>query len=183
MNVADLLNASSAGTQVEGGIDPDMQSDLLATLEREDPRMAALCRLFAQRQAQAAQTLQTQQAVDGADQTECEHDLLELQDRHDRLRRSARALRSALTDQQDRLEICAAALGACLACWGERTDCPHCAGRGRGGWQPPDPALYARLVAPAARRLASRDAALVAAPAFNSDPDRAGRGSAAAPLD
>ncbi|MGR3541781.1 MAG: hypothetical protein ACU0BS_10160 [Hasllibacter sp.] len=51
------------------------------------------------------------------------------------------------------LDRIAAALGACPACLGECADCPECGGAGGPGTMPPDPTLYALLVAPAGRRL------------------------------
>ncbi len=46
----------------------------------------------------------------------------------------------------------AEALGACLLCWGEHSDCPSCSGQGHPGWHAPEGRLFAELVAPAGRR-------------------------------
>lgn len=52
----------------------------------------------------------------------------------------------------DRNLLLAGALGGC-ECWGCDPGCTVCAGDGTAGWLPPDPALYAEYVEPAARRM------------------------------
>lgn len=158
-----------------GGATPDA-GELLAQLERDDPRMAAICRLMTQRRAEAidAPPVEAPREQDDAE-------LDALRDAHARLRRLLSAMRRDLDRLRDRNAMAAAALGACEACWGRDPGCPHCDGRGRPGAEEPDVALYARLVAPAVRRLA-RDAQAprVAMPL---QPDRAAGEPFAGPLD
>jgi hypothetical protein len=54
---------------------------------------------------------------------------------------------------RERLDRCAAALGACGVCWGLDPSCRACRGRGRPGFALPDDALFDELVLPAVRIL------------------------------
>jgi hypothetical protein len=54
---------------------------------------------------------------------------------------------------RERLDRCAAALGACGVCWGMDPSCRACRGRGRPGFALPDDALFDELVLPAVRIL------------------------------
>lgn len=149
-------------------------ADLLAQLGDGDPRLAALCRFFAERQARAAA-----EPVEAPRDDEA-HRALEQECA--RLKRICAAMRRDLASLRDHAAMTAAALGACDACWGFDPACPHCAGRGRAGFDSPDPVLYARLVAPAVRRL-RRDEGLdrgTPVPAF---PDRAADAPGIGPLD
>ena len=52
---------------------------------------------------------------------------------------------------RDRLDTLAAALGACMECWGEYNACPECGGEGKPGFYRPDPAAFSAFVLPAVR--------------------------------
>lgn len=136
-----------------GAAVPDTEQ-LLAQLGQDDPRMAALCRFLVQRQNDATQAVVSAAPV--AETVSDDDALAQLQARHERLREIAHAMRRELHALRDRDAITAAALGACQDCWGSDSDCPQCHGRGRPGCYRPDPALYARTVAPAVRRLSRR---------------------------
>lgn len=147
---------------------------LLAQLGQDDPRMAALCRFFVERQAQAAQAPPDTAAspVDG-------DVLAQLEARLERLRGIARAMKAELHVLRDRDAMLAAALGACDACWGRDAGCGQCAGRGHTGASLPDAPLYARFIAPAVRHLMQARIAHGARPL----PDRAVDGPAVGRLD
>lgn len=159
-------------------------TDLLAQLGDGDPRMAALCRYFAQRQATAEAAVEMpdedapEPRASGVDPAA--HDALQAE--HARLQRVLAAMRRDLRVLRDHNARVAAALGACEACWGRDAACPHCAGRGRPGAESPDDALYARLVAPAVRRL-RHDAGLHDARPHFIHPDRAAGSAVAGSLD
>jgi len=53
----------------------------------------------------------------------------------------------------ERVEIVAAALGACPHCWGEDNSCASCRGLGRPGHFLPDRGVFAGYVIPAVRTL------------------------------
>jgi hypothetical protein len=61
-------------------------------------------------------------------------------------------LRDELEALYEQLDMLAAALGACPACFGSDRDCAECGGRGRPGAYHPDLALYRSIVLPAVRR-------------------------------
>lgn len=69
--------------------------------------------------------------------------------RADRIRARIQEMREELVELHQRNEDLAAALGACSVCWGRVRHCNDCRGRGKPGWQTPDPELFAELVAPA----------------------------------
>lgn len=163
-----------------GNAAPDT-AELLAQLGEDDPRMAALCRFLVQRQADAAApaTEPAPGAIADADDADA---LSRLEARHARLRDIARTMQRELHALRDHNAMAAAALGACDACWGRDPGCAQCEGRGRAGFDAPDPPLYARLVAPAVRRLMrQRNPNHPRAPLAPA-PDRAADGPAAGPL-
>jgi hypothetical protein len=55
--------------------------------------------------------------------------------------------------QQERLEILAAALGACPDCWGDNGPCTACGGEGHPGAYRPDRQAFAGYVLPAVRAI------------------------------
>jgi len=56
---------------------------------------------------------------------------------------------------QERIDILAAALGACPICWGTDSTCPKCNGQGSVGSQYPIRDAYIRYVLPAVLRFGS----------------------------
>lgn len=63
-----------------------------------------------------------------------------------------RRLRDALRRAKRRNTRLAAACGAC-PCWGERPDCPDCAGRGVPGSHAPDEQAFLTYIAPVLRAI------------------------------
>jgi hypothetical protein len=59
---------------------------------------------------------------------------------------------------QQRTDTFAAAVGACCLCWGKKSDCRGCRGRGGPGFCIPDETLFERLVLPAIRTLRAQRA-------------------------
>jgi hypothetical protein len=108
-----------------------------ALMERAsaDPRMGALMGLLTQKQAEVEPRPATS--------------------RGQRIRRRILEMREELATLQEVNDDLAAALGACVDCWGRVRGCRTCRGRGRPGWQAPDPHLFDEMVAPACARHAS----------------------------
>lgn len=78
------------------------------------------------------------------------------EERQAKLERAAARYRE--TKQQnrilaDRIDVLAAALGACPACWGENDDCEMCSGKGVAGFYLPEKDAFVNYVLPAVRRL------------------------------
>ena len=147
-----------------GGEGMPSPQDLLAQLSASDPTAAMLVQYLAQQRAAAP-------ALDEPEDDPAELEAVETtaryvdEERNARvaalraLRRRVAPLYAELEDLRRRNEDLAAALGACARCWGDEAECPICEGLGRPGGAPPDPYLYARLIAPAARRLKHWDPA------------------------
>lgn len=148
-----------------GGEGSPSPQDLLAQLGASDPTTALVLQYLAQQRASAP-------APEEPDEDESELEAGETAARdidaehHARaaaalrdLRRRVAALYAELEELRVRNEDLAAALGACTRCWGDDPECPICEGCGRPGGAPPDPYLYARLIAPAVRRLKHWDPA------------------------
>jgi hypothetical protein len=69
------------------------------------------------------------------------------------LHRETGSLGAELIGLRERVDRCAAALGACGVCWGTDAGCRACRGRGRPGFSIPDDGLFAELVLPAMRTM------------------------------
>jgi len=117
--------------------------EMVAQQANSNPQLQALLQMMARREAPAGE-----EAVD-ASPPDPDHTRRR---RAERLREKLDDMREELEELRERNELCAAALGACFACWGTDEDCPECAGRGRTGWRVPDRELFQRMVVPAVRR-------------------------------
>jgi hypothetical protein len=62
-------------------------------------------------------------------------------------------IRAELAVCRERVDRCAAALGACGLCWGTNPGCRACRGRGRPGFSLPDETLFDELILPAVRMM------------------------------
>ena len=148
-----------------GGEGTPSPQDLLAQLGASDPTTAMLMQYLAQQRAAAAVPEQLDEDEPTPEAVESTARYVE-EERNARamaairgLRRRVEALYAELEELRLRNDDLAAALGACSRCWGDDPECPVCEGLGRPGGAPPDPYLYARLIAPAARRLKHWDPA------------------------
>jgi len=74
--------------------------------------------------------------------------------RVDRVRARVQDMRDELVRLRERMERLAAAVGACVSCWGDDDECVSCGGDGAPGWLDPDPIAFTDLIAPAVTRLA-----------------------------
>jgi hypothetical protein len=63
-----------------------------------------------------------------------------------------------LNVMRERVDRCAAALGACGACWGTDPGCRACRGRGWPGFSMPDEVLFEELIVPAIRMMRTQRA-------------------------
>jgi hypothetical protein len=62
-------------------------------------------------------------------------------------------LHAELAVCRERVDRCAAALGACGLCWGSDPACRACRGHGRPGFSLPDEILFLELILPAVRTM------------------------------
>lgn len=117
-------------------------ADLLAQLAQQDPRMALLAGLLAQRNTEVSDAdLDDEPAPGRRDDTVA------------RVRRRVRDLCEQVSSLRARNDAFAAAVGACSVCWGENAGCLLCGGDGTAGSMPVDPDGFLRYVAPAVRNL------------------------------
>jgi hypothetical protein len=140
-------------------------TELADQLATDNPQLAILAKVLAQREAALSQAVDRIDAEPAQDDeppvpaarrvpTDALADLLD-------------ALYRELEQLRRRNDMLAAALGACYLCWGEDRHCPACHGQGRPRSASPDADAYAHLVAPAAdhiKRESRRSAAAIGAP-------------------
>jgi len=107
-----------------------LMTESLRARAADDPRMAVMLDYMKQSEAPASES-----ARDPS--------------RAQRIRAAIQEMREELVELHQRNEDLADALGACPICWGRVQHCEECRGRGRPGWQMPDPELFDELVAPA----------------------------------
>jgi hypothetical protein len=121
--------------------------DILQTAGAADPNLQLAINLMAQRQQQSDSEAAS---VDEEEEEAVDPDLLDVEEPGEN---SAIAEVLALRQRCDMLAL---GLGACVLCWGEAGDCPHCAGAGIPGWRRPEPPAFRQYVAPAVRRWMGR---------------------------
>lgn len=147
-----LLGAMGSG----GGFDPAaLLMSQLGNQAASDPKMAALSWLLSQRRP--APEIDGEAEETGEARAEAARARAAARAERARRIRELRALvkrtwveLEALRERNDTL---AAALGACHLCFGTDPLCSACAGRGRPGSRPPEPAAYREYVLPALRRV------------------------------
>jgi hypothetical protein len=93
-----------------------------------------------------------------------------LEDRLDEAQGQNAALRAALRESAALIAYVGRTFGACQACWGTRSDCPVCHGRGRPGTFPLDAQEALGWIEPALDRLGL--VARPAGPSLNARPGR-----------
>ena len=163
-----LVKALTSGRGSERG--PALQ-ELLGRLGETDPRASLVASYLAQRQAdrEEAETEEKPESAaltDGGEvrkpalrNSEPAQASLKSDERRRallRLQQLVRSMYAELEELRARNDQLALALGACYLCWGEDPDCEVCGGEGTPGSSPPDKALFAQLVVPAASRLRAR---------------------------
>jgi hypothetical protein len=123
---------------------PGVNMEAMAVLEQlgvSDPRLHQLVQLLAAQNAASASSA-TQDAENAA----------ELASLRERL--------EALEEQNalliERARMFAAAVGACVQCWGEGLECRTCRGEGVPGRYVPDPACFDTFIRPVLERLQAR---------------------------
>ncbi|MEJ7599010.1 MAG: hypothetical protein WKG01_13970 [Kofleriaceae bacterium] len=107
-----------------------LMTETLRARAGDDPRMAMMLDYMKQSEAPASEPVRDP-------------------GRAQRIRATIQEMREELVELHQRNEDLADALGACPVCWGRVRHCEECRGRGRPGWQKPDPQLFDELVAPA----------------------------------
>jgi hypothetical protein len=145
------MNTDSFTTLLEkmsaGEIAPS-RSELLAQLAEGDPRMAALAKYFAQREAEQLVVPDQEEPKDRAPERKRES--------FQRLQRLMKQIYAELETLRERNDSLAAALGACYLCWGEDPLCALCGGTGAPGADSPDRALFAHYISPVLGRVRSK---------------------------
>lgn len=118
-----------------------------------DPQMQTLLAMMQSQQITEAEIVEGPPApyVSG---TSVSEEKLEKAHQHiHRLKKRLLELETYLSELEAADEELAHALGACIYCWGEDTQCRSCRGRGVPGSQEPDPILFKQLILPAVRRM------------------------------
>lgn len=137
-------------------------AETLAAVAGDDPGMAQMAQLLAQREAalqaelEAAQAAEPDEPDDEPVAIELQAALLnrvqeEAQRREDLLRGHIDALAAEVERLQETVDLVSSGLGACPSCLGGDARCPLCRGRGVPGSLPPDPQAFDRVVLPAVR--------------------------------
>jgi hypothetical protein len=134
-DIRDTISQILAG-QAPSNAATQLRSALLARLGQrsgDDPLRAALVRMISPTEAQSAGAQERGASVGT----------------HDQMRQLLHAARDELNRLQALNSTLAAALGACVECWGADARCACCGGLGRPGWTRPDSAGFAMWVEPA----------------------------------
>jgi hypothetical protein len=146
--------------------DPDQMTpmpgpqQLLEQLGAENPKLAMLMRLMAnRRQAEVQEEAEVEDAIDTEMEDALESSRGDEPQANDRVHHEIDSLLHRLYAELDELRTrndnLAAALGACYLCWGENVNCPECHGHGRPGSTQPDRDSFVEWVVPVLRRLRS----------------------------
>jgi len=146
--------------RMNGAAAPDGQStqDMLSQLAGTNPMLAALMQQMNAGSAGSGgqralvdiegEAVEVEASAQPATPDFNDAELCELRARTERLTEELNLMR-------ERVDRCAAALGACGACWGADPACRACRGHGRPGFSKPDESLFDELVLPAMRTLRS----------------------------
>jgi hypothetical protein len=129
----------------------------LAQLAQDDPQLAPLAQLLAERERELEADLERHESED-------EEERLRVAEGEARrqttiqLRERFEVLTSELERLRQAVESLGLGLGACPTCLGADQGCPLCHGRGLPGSLPPDQAAFVRFVLPAVRARAYTEA-------------------------
>lgn len=132
--------------------------ELLASLAQTNPQLSAIIeRMNAANSSAEAATLEAAEVTAEHDRPSARQEYYEDAEEAaftmtQELRSQAEALTAELAVYRERVDQCAAALGACALCWGADTACRACRGRGLPGFTLPDELLFEEMVVPAVRR-------------------------------
>jgi hypothetical protein len=138
-----------------GGCSSGNFEDLLAQQAATNPMAAMLAKQLAEQKAARASEearvidVEAEESVIEEPEVPAEHYLAELNELRERF--SAMSLELELLRQRN--DTFAAAVGACPLCWGQKSNCRSCRGRGRAGFCIPDECLFEEFVLPAIRTL------------------------------
>lgn len=144
----EALTAPGANVTADQAIE-----QVLAQMDPSDARVRLVANMLARRHAVPAPDVED---ADESPLRELETLVHEAQARAEHAARAEEKLRTIVRGVIDELQVMrernnllATALGACYVCWGEDAECAVCGGAGRPGSVPPEPHLFARLIAPA----------------------------------
>jgi hypothetical protein len=122
----------------------------LAQLAQDDPQLAPLVQLLAQREHELETDLERHEREDEEERLRAAEEEATRRATM-RLREHVEVLTSELEVLRQSLESLGLALGACPTCLGADEGCPLCHGRGLPGSLPPDEDAFDQLVLPAVR--------------------------------
>jgi hypothetical protein len=146
-----LRDGSGTGTNMQ---------DMLAHFAQTNPLLG----LLAQRRGVAGAEVLDAVTVDGEPGTaeSSGHTGVTARDESDASAAHSDQSWADLSLYRERVDRCAAALGACGLCWGAEPACRACRGRGRPGFSLPDESLFQELVLPAVRMMRTHRAGTIA---------------------
>jgi hypothetical protein len=149
--VAEMMARLRGGDAAAG---PQGMQDMLSRLGQTNPALASILQqLGASRSAAVIEGESVEvDAAEAEDSTAAAAELAASIDMTSNLVQEETARQLAEIEMlRERLDRCAAALGACGVCWGTDPGCRACRGRGRPGFALPDESLFGELVLPAVR--------------------------------
>ncbi|MBI4495981.1 MAG: hypothetical protein HY697_03500 [Deltaproteobacteria bacterium] len=119
---------------------PNSFLDILDSLGIDDPRLRKMAEFMSQRSAFQASPRSIEEEL-----SQKQRELAQIE----KLVHENQELLEENQTLRERIEILAAALGACPYCWGENNSCPTCQGKGNPGSFMPDRGAYSGYVLPA----------------------------------
>jgi hypothetical protein len=146
--------ARMRGGAMGGGKSP---KELLASLAQTNPQLSAIMeRINATNSSADVPTLEAEETRAARNRPSARRDYFEDAEEAafamtEELRTRSDALATELNVYRERVDQCAAALGACALCWGGDPGCRACRGRGLPGFTLPDELLFEEMVVPAVR--------------------------------
>jgi hypothetical protein len=131
--------------------------ELLASLAQKNPQLSAIMqRINAANSSADVATLEAAETPAALDRPSARREYFEDAEEAafamtEELRTRSDAVAMELAVCRERVDQCAAALGACALCWGADPGCRACRGRGHPGFTLPDELLFEEMVVPAVR--------------------------------
>ena len=155
-NMAELMARMQGGGSAAQGADVE---GMMARLSAKNPMLG---RVFQQLADSNSKTKAAEREAIEAEVVEVDRDVQQLAAeaasaasaaRLADVEQQLRATSLELGSTRERLDMLAAALGACALCWGQEPCCRACRGRGQPGFALPDEPLFEELVLPAVQLL------------------------------